>query len=504
MLLERCPSPTTPNYFGSTRRLTIVIEKESEETAPQNNGSVSPVSLSSAIQIINRLAHLKTLLLSFPDSSLPPPGLIEALTNLRQVTRAELTFTSIPLDQLFQLFRSWSYLKRITIGGLVSRSLLTPVPAGANAVEEPNEEPNDAPEDNVNEDNPVDAANEPDDTLPDLEPEFDSEFEGNDEDHFIAGEGIVFVPAVMDWFAAGLAHPTVITPTNNLGFGTTLGETSEDEESVAEWDLVTNQWNLQTIAAPTFDAEEANVMENGQAEAELETINAPIAPEPIELIPHELAVFDEAHVDAPLHLGLYELSLLKPNLTEDDFVRLFRPCIQTLRSFRIKSGRNISRRALYTALSYIGTGLTSLEIRDLVFEREDAPLASFFDRIASICPFLCELQLCCDSICTSDILKPLFTRIPLRHLELNCRSPQFEPRQFMSLFENIPAGRLESLYFGPNIRWHPEEVQILRDMCTKDSVLFSRTEPPPPTVRERRHLAIGIAPVPPGNFLLVA
>lgn len=159
------------------------------------------------------------------------------------------------------------------------------------------------------------------------------------------------------------------------------------------------------------------------------------------------------------------LQLLNCSLNDIDLLTLARSCKQTIRRFVLHGCKTVHKSAMVDALLLIGAGLRALELRSCRFADEGllpAPIGTFFDRINELCPFILDLQICSDAICTTDVLSRALTRMPIRHVELNCRLPHFEPSHVVDALHRLPLGRVETFFIGPHIKWNADQVNEVK------------------------------------------
>jgi hypothetical protein len=205
-----------------------------------------------------------------------------------------------------------------------------------------------------------------------------------------------------------------------------------------------------------------------------------------------------------LDLPLRSLTLTDAAISDHDLLALARSCKQTIRSLVLHGCKSVHRGVILDVLQFIGPGLTELELRSCVFLEAalpTPPVGAFFDRIPDLCPFLLELQICSDNICTVALLPRALTIMPLRHLELNCRLPHFEPSHLLEALASVPTGRLETLFVGPHVKWNDEQLALCRSarLCSSRHRLTPRTGTPACNTASPTRLAwtsISMPPIP--------
>lgn len=169
--------------------------------------------------------------------------------------------------------------------------------------------------------------------------------------------------------------------------------------------------------------------------------------------------------------------LMDSSISDGDLLKLGTSCAETLRDFTLHSCKTVTRRGIVEVLKVIGPGLNSCELRACTFTDESnasqAAVGPFMDDIAGLCPFLLELQICSDEVCTANILSRALMILPLRHLELNCRLPHFEPSQLIEALRFVPIGRLETLFIGPHLKWNDDALAQVRRACDQQAITFS-------------------------------
>ena len=156
-------------------------------------------------------------------------------------------------------------------------------------------------------------------------------------------------------------------------------------------------------------------------------------------------------------MHLTALSLAYCQMDNAELAEILRASKDTLRNLSISNLKGITRFGFKAALKAVGKDLRVLALQKLTFTAvatQDPllPLAHLLDDLPTVCPRLEELTVASAKICSEQhFLTAVVPGLFLTQLELDYTAPTIGTSTIMEMITHLPAGRMETLCFGPEM-----------------------------------------------------
>lgn len=156
-------------------------------------------------------------------------------------------------------------------------------------------------------------------------------------------------------------------------------------------------------------------------------------------------------------LSLRSISFYRSELNTDLLYGLLETCGNNIGSLKLSRFVTSSRPTFRSILRLIGSSLRQLALQRVVFTSPAPPamqpqLLQLLDELPTHCPMLEELQVAAERITSPQhFLDTTLPSLFLTQLELDFYYPLVTEEQILSLIASLPAGRMETMSFGPKM-----------------------------------------------------